>query len=107
MAQDRDKIMIVPTLRVTIFLLAAILPGRAQQPVAAPQSSATAVGAKEDLRTSKQKQLADEAQRLVAMATELKVEVDKTNKNILSLQVVRKAEEIEVLAHRMKDEGKK
>jgi len=63
--------------------------------------------AKEVSRTSKQKLLDDQAQRLVTMANELKAAVDKTNKNILSLDVVRKAEEIESLARKMKDQEKK
>jgi hypothetical protein len=63
--------------------------------------------ASEDIRSSKQKLLEDDAEKLVAMATQLKVEVDKTNKNILSLQVVRTAEEIEALAHKMKEQGKR
>jgi hypothetical protein len=62
---------------------------------------------KETSRTAKQKLLDDQAQRLVTMANELKSAVDKTNKNILSLDVVRKAEEIESLAHKMKDQGKR
>ncbi|MBB5059452.1 type VI protein secretion system component VasF [Granulicella aggregans] len=72
-----------------------------------PQAAAEADPAKEATRTSKQKLLDDQAQRLVTMATELKTAVDKTNKNILSMDVVRKAEEIESLAHKMKDQGKK
>jgi len=60
-----------------------------------------------DRRSGKQKELAEQAQRLVDMATELKVQVDKTNKNILSLDVVRKAEEIETLAHRMKEQARR
>lgn len=55
----------------------------------------------------KQKALADEAERLLSMATELKEQVDMTNKNILSVKVVRKAEEIELFARRMKGEAKK
>jgi hypothetical protein len=72
-----------------------------------PQAAVEADPAKETSRTSKQKLLDDQAQRLVTMANELKAAVDKTNKNILSLDVVRKAEEIESLARKMKDQGKK
>ena len=73
------------------------------------QAPAVAAGdpPKETIRTSKQKLLDDQAQRLVTMANELKMAVDKTNKNILSLDVVKKAEEIEFLAHKMKDQGKR
>jgi hypothetical protein len=60
-----------------------------------------------DLRTDKQKALAKQTERLLDMATELKVQVDKTNKNILSLTVVQKAQEIEALARGMKEQAKK
>jgi len=55
----------------------------------------------------KQKALADETDRLLSMATELKEQVGMTSKNILSVKVVRKAEEIELYARHMKDETKK
>jgi 7-keto-8-aminopelargonate synthetase-like enzyme len=79
--------------------------GTSQPPQTAVAVAATP--ARQDDRSDKQKALAEQAQRLVDMATELKVDVDKTNKNILSLDVVRKAEEIEALAHRMKEESKR
>jgi hypothetical protein len=60
-----------------------------------------------DVRTEKQKALAMQTERLFDMATELKVQVDKTNKNILSLKVVAKAEEIELLAKGMKAQAKR
>jgi hypothetical protein len=102
---------------VTVILMANSF-SWGQQPSAIPmqtpppiptQAPAAAEGdpAKETIRTSKQKLLDDQAQRLVTMANELKTAVDKTNKNILSLDVVRKAEEIESLAHKMKDQGKR
>ena len=40
------------------------------------------------------------------MAVELKAYVDKSNENVLSLEVIRKAEEIEKLAHSVKDKMK-
>jgi hypothetical protein len=40
--------------------------------------------------------------KLVQLSTELKEYVDKSNENILSVDVVRKAEEIEKLAHSVK-----
>ena len=44
--------------------------------------------------------------KLLALATELKEYVDKSNENILSLNVVKKAEEIEKLAHQVKEKMK-
>ena len=55
----------------------------------------------------KQTALALQAQKLVAMATELKASVDRTNKDILSCEVVRKAQDIEQYAHQMKQDGVK
>jgi len=45
------------------------------------------------------KRLEADADRLLALSTELKADVDKTSKDELSLQVIRKAAEIEKLAH--------
>ena len=86
------------------------------QAAAGPQSAERAGGggqgagqptATPDTRTEKQKALAMQTDRLFAMATELKAQVELTNKNILSLKVVQKAEEIEALAKGMRGQGKK
>lgn len=47
--------------------------------------------------------MAVESAQLLKLATELKAEIDKTNKNVLSIAVIRKADEIERMAHGMKD----
>jgi hypothetical protein len=44
--------------------------------------------------------------KLVKLAVELKDAVDKSNENVLSLDVLKKAEEIEKLAHSVKDKMK-
>jgi hypothetical protein len=44
--------------------------------------------------------------KLLKLAVELKTYVDKSNENVLSLDVVKKAEEIEKLAHSVKDKMK-
>ncbi|HUO26948.1 MAG TPA: hypothetical protein VMU61_14870 [Candidatus Aquilonibacter sp.] len=41
--------------------------------------------------------------RLLKLATELKASVDKSNENVLSVDVIKKAEEIEKLAKSVKD----
>ena len=51
----------------------------------------------------RQQQLVADTTKLLALATELKEEVDKTNKDTLSLNVVKKAEEIEKLAKAVKE----
>jgi hypothetical protein len=50
----------------------------------------------------RQGQLKRDADRLLKLSTELKDYVDKSNENILSLDVIKKADEIEKLAHSVK-----
>ena len=45
----------------------------------------------------------EETAKLLVLANELKAAVDKSDKNTLSLEVVRKADEIEKLAHSVKE----
>jgi hypothetical protein len=47
----------------------------------------------------RQADLKRDTERLLKLSTELKEYVDKTNSNILSMDVIKKAEEIEKLAH--------
>jgi len=56
--------------------------------------------------SDRQKKLVSDTERLLALANELKEEVDKTNKDTLSLEVIRKADEIEKLAHSVKEKMK-
>jgi hypothetical protein len=51
----------------------------------------------------RQEQLVRDTDKLLALATQLKTYVDKTDKNTLSVDVVKKAEEIEKLAKSVKD----
>ena len=44
--------------------------------------------------------------KLLKLAVELKASVDKSNENLLSVDVIKKAEEIEKLAHSVKDKMK-
>jgi hypothetical protein len=50
----------------------------------------------------RQKQLVADTDRLLQLATELHADVAKTDKNVLSLDVIKKADEIEKLAHSVK-----
>jgi hypothetical protein len=54
----------------------------------------------------RKKQLSDDSAKLLTLAMALKAEVDKTNKDMLSLNVIRKADEIERLARNVKDKMK-
>jgi hypothetical protein len=52
---------------------------------------------------ARQADLKRDTDKLLKLATELKESVDKTNASTLSLDVLKKAEEIEKLAHSVKD----
>ena len=54
----------------------------------------------------RRKQIADDSAKLLKLATDLKAEVDKTSKDTLSVNVIRKADEIEKLAHSVKEKMK-
>ena len=60
----------------------------------------------EAANAERKKQIAADSAMLLKLATDLKVEVDKTNKDTLSLNVIRKADEIEKLAHNVKEKMK-
>jgi len=56
-------------------------------------------------RANKERQAAlkRDTDKLLQLSTELKQYVDKSDENMLSLDVIKKAEEIEKLAHSVKD----
>ncbi|MFZ0792549.1 MAG: hypothetical protein WAM65_02190 [Candidatus Korobacteraceae bacterium] len=54
----------------------------------------------------RQVELKKDTEKLLQLATELKQSVDKTDENTLSLEVIRKADEIEKLAKSVRDKMK-
>lgn len=54
----------------------------------------------------RRKQIAEDSEVLLKLATDLKTEVDKSNKDTLSLTVIHKAEAIEKLARSVKEKMK-
>ncbi len=54
----------------------------------------------------RQAHLKRDTEQLLKLANELKVYVDKSNENVLSLDVIKKADEIEKLAHSVKEKMK-
>jgi hypothetical protein len=60
----------------------------------------------EAANAERKKQLTDDSAHLLKLANELKTEVDKTDKDTLSISVIRKADEIERLAHIVKEKMK-
>ena len=54
----------------------------------------------------RQQEIKKDTDKLLELANELKQYVDKTNENIISLDVIKKAEQIEKLARTVKDKMK-
>ena len=54
----------------------------------------------------REKDIKRDSEKLLELATELKQYVDKTNENIISLDVIKKAEQIEKLAKSVKEKMK-
>lgn len=75
--------------------LPADQPGTVEDPVHVKMEDERLKAVNDDRR----KKLAADAERLVALSNELKTDVDKTNKDELSVEVIKKAQEIEKLAH--------
>jgi hypothetical protein len=94
---------------VAIAFLGALLLSAQQQGVQQPVKQTTgssAVGPVDAAHMARKKEIADDSARLLKLATDLKAEVDKSDKDTLSIAVIRKAEEIEKLAHSVKDKMK-
>ena len=60
----------------------------------------------ETANSERKRQFTDDSAHLLKLANELKKEVDKTDKDTLSIAVIRKADEIERLAHIVKEKMK-
>jgi hypothetical protein len=54
----------------------------------------------------RQEDIRNDTEKLFQLSTELKAAVEKSNEHLLSLDVVRKAEEVEKLAKKVKDKMK-
>lgn len=70
----------------------------APAPAASPQEASLSANADD----ARKQQVASECADLLKMATELKSEVDKSTKDMLSVTVVRKATAIEQFAHKVR-----
>ena len=102
---------------VLAFALAAALPSVSQNPsMCLPDTPRPGPADEPRLRMERemakkanlerQADLKRDTEKLLKLANELKESVDKTNEGTLSVDVVKKAEEIEKLAHSVKDKMK-
>jgi hypothetical protein len=96
--------------RVAVLFIALAVLGVAAQTGQQPDpgksistSSAKVPSSSQPASTERGKQIAADSAKLLRLATDLKAEVDQTNKDVLSVRVVRTAGEIERLARNMKD----
>ena len=55
-----------------------------------------------EINAIRKKQMAEDTEKLIALANELKADIDKTGQDTLSMNIVRKAEQIEKLAKSVK-----
>ena len=87
-----------------------IVPGVNSKPDANAQMESQEKSTKQQkyevANSERKKQIADDSTKLLNMAIALKAEVDKTTKDTLSLNVIRKADEIEKLARSVKEKMK-
>jgi hypothetical protein len=97
-------------------------PGQAPPPPANPATAASSASAPSDAKKAtetpapnqavaatdpRQAQIIADSQKLLKLSQELKAEVAKSNKDTLSVTVIKKAEEVEKLAKTLKDEMNK
>lgn len=83
-------------------------------PAAAPQLETRQDPAQKEMQErmmreankKRQQDIREDTDKLFQLATELKAAVDKTNENLLSIDVVRKADEVEKLAKKVKEKMK-
>lgn len=105
---------------VLVVLMAGLLPGGCVE-AAGQQSGIPQIGGRRNQSAEeaqvereqararnkeRQEKLKADTDKLLQLATELKQYVDKTNENILSVEVVKKTEEIEKLAKSVREKMK-
>ncbi|MEO6909795.1 MAG: hypothetical protein ABI158_02585 [Edaphobacter sp.] len=96
----------------------APFPGQQQQPQPAqpgtlpplgPMAPASPTMSEQQARmrnTDRQRRLVEDTDKLLILATQLKQDVEKTNKDVMSVDVIKKADEIEKLARSVKERMK-
>jgi len=85
----------------------AVTPGQVPQTAEQAEWEAQQKRAAEKAENAKrQQELKKDTDKLLDLATQLKQYVDKTNEHTLSVDVIKKADEIEKLAHAVKEKMK-
>jgi hypothetical protein len=83
-------------------------PHRGQVPAQQPDEQEIKMQREQAKKLNKQRQeaLKRDTDKLLKLSTELKEYVDRSNEHLLSLDVIKKADEIEKLAHSVKEKMK-
>jgi hypothetical protein len=82
-------------------------PGQGEPPTPGEEELAKMKkGMEKKANEQRQADLERDTDKLLQLATELKQYVDKSNKNVLSIEVIKKCEEIEKLSRSVKDKMK-
>jgi hypothetical protein len=89
-----------------LFLLCLTAGAQSTAPAAPPAQAIPAQGNPVQLTPAQQRsaQLAADTAQLQALAAELKAAMEKSSKDTLSLNVIKKAQEVEKLAHKVRNE---
>jgi len=89
------------------FLALPAMPVAQQQPETRSQIEQEMADRRfHEANKKRQDEIREDTQKLFQLASDLKAAVDKTNENTMSLEVIRKAEEVEKLAKKIKDKMK-
>ena len=113
----RSRTIALTTLSLALFSSSMLMPARAEGPASDPQFTAQRNQEQrdddkimQDMEKKRNKEryesLKKDTDKLYAMATELKESVEKSNEHTLSLDVVRKTEEIEKLSKKIREKMK-
>ncbi len=81
-------------------------PGTEQQQPKTPAEQQLERDAAKQRNIQREQEIKRDTDKLLQLATELKQYVDKTNENIISLDVIKKADQIEKLAKSVKEKMK-
>ncbi len=81
-------------------------PGSEQQRNKDPMTEKVERDAAKQRNVQREQDIKRDTEKLLELATELKQYVDKTNENIISLDVIKKADQIEKLAKSVKEKMK-
>jgi hypothetical protein len=98
-------LLLVAGLKLPAVSAFVALQGRMTQPPLNPSPLEREAAERRAREANKQRQeeIRTDTQKLFQLATELKDAVEKTNENMLSLDVVKKADEVEKLAKKVKE----